>query len=236
MRNREITYYTLAKLKKLIKIYRRADNTTTSEVTAKLGEKKAKHLWIKPNNEAFLIELDIKIDSSRLSNYLHGQLMIFVKKYPRHEEHGARKNWLNHTIHICEEKFIEADKQIYKEVIDWCKEFQNNSLESYSLASLDIPPTKKITHPAKALFCKYVNDSELIEKEINETVESYCIRICNIYELEYSDKVRQDFTSSGTKSNKKKVHELILPRIDKISRVVISNHIELINNENQNIL
>ncbi len=68
--------------------------------------------------------------------------------------------------------------------------------------------------PVVALFCSLVNDAELIEKAESESVESYCMRVCNHYKLTYTDRVRQNFNGCHTKENKKKLAELLLPFLE----------------------
>lgn len=84
---------------------------------------------------------------------------------------------------------------------------------------------KSLKAPAVALFCNLTNDSKLVPRNEGESNEVYCKRVCEKYCLKYSDKIRQQFSSSKTRSNTDKVLKLVLPHIDSDSRDIILKHI-----------
>lgn len=94
---------------------------------------------------------------------------------------------------------------------------------------------KQPSAPAISLFCNLVNDAEIIKKENDEIPERYCKRICEIYSLKYTDRVRQNYY--GNKSNKhyKELFELILPCIDKTTTNKIQKHLDSKNPPKQNL-
>ena len=83
-----------------------------------------------------------------------------------------------------------------------------------------------IQSPVISLFCYLANNSDLITKEINETVLSYCKRVCSKYNLPFKDRVRQGFSTSYNKINIRKVKELILPNIDEIDKELIISYLD----------
>lgn len=85
---------------------------------------------------------------------------------------------------------------------------------------------KKIRSPVIALFCSLLNDSKVKKRGVEETIADYCERVCIEYKLPYSDRVRQGFSSIGTKTNKQKVKELILPLINAETAALITKHLE----------
>jgi len=88
---------------------------------------------------------------------------------------------------------------------------------------------KEITHYAVALFCYLVEQSGLIEKEDGESNERYTKRVCSQFKLTWKDNVRQyqsGMEKIDTPKLREAVKELILPKIDKESRQILSEHID----------
>jgi transcription termination factor NusB len=85
---------------------------------------------------------------------------------------------------------------------------------------------KRINAPVIALFCSSLNDSKVLKKGYEESIKDYCKRVCFKYELPYGDRVRQFFNDTGTKKNKQKVKELILPLINAETAALITKHLE----------
>jgi|ERR1035437_1540011 hypothetical protein len=86
----------------------------------------------------------------------------------------------------------------------------------------------KLTAPVIAAFCYLLNESKLRLKE-NDKVETYCTRICEEFNLPYSDNVRKNYkvdTDYNFKRNKKKVIKLILPLIDEEVSKSISAYLD----------
>jgi len=93
----------------------------------------------------------------------------------------------------------------------------------------------QVNAPVIALFCNIVNECKLISKEENESVEKYCERICKLYKLNYTDRVRQNFNGSNTKKNRQKVIEQILTTIDKEDSKKINEYLNTKNTKNQKL-
>jgi hypothetical protein len=73
----------------------------------------------------------------------------------------------------------------------------------------------KLQAPAIGLFCECINESKALSKSSNENIADYCMKVCEKYELKYTERVRQNFSGSFTKENKQKVIDLIFPLLDK---------------------
>lgn len=89
----------------------------------------------------------------------------------------------------------------------------------------------KIAAPVIGLFCSFMNDGQLIPKSHKESSASYCIRICGKFNLDYRDRVRQNFEGHIGKNNMnlentKKVQLQILPIIDTVLRDKVSEYID----------
>lgn len=96
---------------------------------------------------------------------------------------------------------------------------------SYGESSTFKNKSNSISAPVIALFCSLLNETKVIKKEYEEPIANYCQRVCVEYKLTYSDRVRQCFNSIGTKKNKQKVKELILPLIDGETAKILVDHL-----------
>ncbi len=94
----------------------------------------------------------------------------------------------------------------------------------------DLPPSQLsagiLKAPVIALFCSLSNEARLILREESGSVSDYCKKVCEHFNLRYSDRVRQGFLNSSSKRNIQKVMEQILPNIDERSRKKIHEHLE----------
>lgn len=93
---------------------------------------------------------------------------------------------------------------------------------------LKLPVVQKITAPAIALFCRLVNESGLI-KQGNDSAPIYCQKVCSIFSLEYTDRVRQTFYDKNDKregKNMQKVKKQILPEINVNDKKRITDYLE----------
>ena len=79
--------------------------------------------------------------------------------------------------------------------------------------------------PVIALFCTLANDSKIIPRGEEEAAEPYCRRVCERYQLHYTDRVRQNFNHSSIKANIKKMQRLIFPIIDEATKEAITDHL-----------
>lgn len=81
---------------------------------------------------------------------------------------------------------------------------------------------EKITAAVIALFCTIINDSGVKPKQVNERVIDFCKRICQEYDLPYTDNVRQGFDRSENKRNIKLIQTQILPKVDTYTQEAIN--------------
>lgn len=148
--------------------------------------------------DANKIKLELAISSRKL------KLKQGYKNSSPNEEQRYRrmlKDWFND-----EKKFIDELTPLFKPV-----------------TPQQTPEQPKA--PVIALFCSWVNFAKVLPKEENEGVENYCKKVCEKFNLPYSDRIRQNFNNNGTKANKEKVKELILPSIDKESSKKINEYL-----------
>lgn len=124
-------------------------------------------------------------------------------------------------LNILKEKPNKDRKQYISILKQWLNGEQNY-LSKLSVALINVVPKRepttskrnKLNAPIIALFCYLVNESGVVLKNENETILTYCKKVCSKYKLQFTDKVRQAFSNSSNARNAIKVCELILPNID----------------------
>ena len=94
---------------------------------------------------------------------------------------------------------------------------------------------RNLTFPVISLFCKLVNDSNLLPKTQDEAVKDYCQKVCSTFDIPYSDKVRQGFNGRITAKNLKLLKELILPGLASDSGKIINEYLDKISDKNQSL-
>lgn len=121
MNNRELTYYSLANRADLRHIEGLADNTPQETFIALGFEKKHfHHLWIGANNEAFISTVSFITDLKKLNTKLTTQLKRYNEK--DNLNINSTKDWLKHTKFIFQDEYNKTQKEIFLEVVEWCKE------------------------------------------------------------------------------------------------------------------
>lgn len=121
MNNRELTYYSLANRAEMRRIEELADNTPQETFIALGFEKKHfHHLWIGANNEAFISTVSFITDLKKLNTKLTTQLKRYNEK--DNLNINSTKDWLKHTKFIFQDEYNKTQKEIFLEVIEWCKE------------------------------------------------------------------------------------------------------------------
>ena len=104
----------------------------------------------------------------------------------------------------------------------YCSAFSNTlKIAANKQANKNVPSKVVI-----ALFCSLINEAGIIKKEVNEIPEIYCERICKIYNLEYADRVRQNFNGNKSKKHYKQLTEHLLPHIDASIKDKIQKHLD----------
>lgn len=66
----------------------------------------------------------------------------------------------------------------------------------------------------------------VLKKEETESVEKYCKRVCEKYDLVYTDRVRQNFNGNETKVNLRLFTEKVLPLLEAETQSKIQNHLK----------
>lgn len=140
-------------------------------------------------------------------------------------------NMLFNEIQICCIKYkIDFFKVCYE--LNFSLEYFDSgiSIAFEEMQKENLPPqqteTKTPTAPAIALFCNLINEAEIIKKESDEIPEIYCKRICEKYNLKYTDRVRQNFNGNKSKRHYKGLTEIILPCIDETTKDKIQKHLD----------
>ena len=94
----------------------------------------------------------------------------------------------------------------------------------------------KLEAPIISLFCTLINDSRTIAKNENETIGNYCKRICEEFNLQYRDRVRQTFDrTANTKKNRNKLKDRLLPLIDKETQGKLLKYLDTKHPTEQNL-
>jgi hypothetical protein len=101
---------------------------------------------------------------------------------------------------------------------------------------LNNPKPSKSKEPHKnviALFCQFINYSEVMIQGYSEINEKYCKRVCKKYNLEFKDSVRQNYhkTVPSVVGNNDKIQEmraLIYPLLTNDIQIKIDNYINSI--------
>ncbi len=148
-------------------------------------------------------------------------------------------NELKSLVNVLEDELLKEGQKKNGRVIGLITQVsiltERVKFEKFIADLLTLPPqinktsqqteTQQQKAPVIALFCSLVNESKLIPKYENESVQKYCEKICKEFKLTYSDRVRQNFNGSNTKLNRKKVTELILPIINKEASKKINEYL-----------
>jgi hypothetical protein len=95
--------------------------------------------------------------------------------------------------------------------------------------------SEKIKAPVLALFCKLINAIGIEQKDEIESVEKYCKRVCERYNLVYTDRVRQNFNGNETKVNLKLLTQNVLPLLDAETKSKIQKHLDTKQPPKQNL-
>jgi len=166
MKNREKTFYKLTSDSNLNEIYKLSESTE-SDMFFKMGwwTKYGANLRIYNNNIAFLDKLEGFENLSDLKEELQFQL-------DKRQHNYTQKDWLEHTLFICKDRFKESGKEILNEAIKWCNLPPNK-------------PTTKNTYTLKAIKIAYFLLGEFINK--NNYKE-----ILNLHSNSTSNKILQE--------------------------------------------
>lgn len=108
-------------------------------------------------------------------------------------------------------------------------------LEKISPQQAEAKP-KKLSAPIISLFCTLMNDSGTIIKEQNENIENYCKRICEQFDIQYTERVRQNFNlTSDTKKNRQNLRNWLLPYIEAETQRKLQHYLDTKHPTEQNL-
>lgn len=119
-----------------------------------------------------------------------------------------------------QETFFPLPEISDKDFVEYSK-FRESKLESIGKQESTQANQKQkpsVNAPTIACFCNLVNESQLMDRGVTESIESYCKRVCAQYNLLYTDNVRKNYLGAATGRNKQKVESRILntiPVVDK---------------------
>ena len=130
----------------------------------------------------------------------------------------------------------EQDKNQFTEA-DRYKVYLENLLIQLNTPAPIQPETKtdKIKAPVLGLFCNLINKIGIDKKEETESASIYCKRICDKFNLPYTDRVRQNY---NVKEIKKLIQELtkkVLPLIDNETKILVQEYLDSKQTSNQNL-
>lgn len=174
------------------------------------------------------------LDKNKKFSYLMHDFNISPK--PKKIECSA----LNDGIILTEGMFIDIELSKAKKIISDTKGSEENYLihergKIYlnylqnRLENIGSPNVKKPIADVVALFCNLIDEMEIIQRKQNETIENFCKKVCENYNLTYTDRTRQLFSYSGysaaTTRNKGAFKNDLLPLIDKDTSKKISEYL-----------
>lgn len=149
---------------------------------------------------------------------------------------GIALNWLYFTF-----KHVSLNPQsiparhrgiIEKCLIQWIDNYEKQPFDLLELnvtainrAEQQEEERQNIKSPVISLFCYIVSETKLLEKEEAESIESFCKRVCKMFDLEYRDRIRQGFYVSENMANYKKMIEQLLPLVDEEKLEVIIGYL-----------
>jgi len=82
----------------------------------------------------------------------------------------------------------------------------------------------KLTNEVVAGFCNIVNASNLHPRQDNETIVTYCQRICKMYNFPYKDRISKDFSQAVNASLASNIQTRLLPTILEKDRAFIIDY------------
>jgi hypothetical protein len=119
---------------------------------------------------------------------------------------------LRHTLRKALTEWIEVQKKIGFDSL-------------YHYTNRDEAETAKIKAPVLGLFCNLIDVSGIDKREETESASVYCQRICNKYELPYTDRVRQNYNVKETKKLIQELTKLVLPLIDEETKLKVEKYL-----------
>ena len=84
----------------------------------------------------------------------------------------------------------------------------------------------KIKAPVLGLFCNLINRIGIDKKEETESATVYCKRICDKFQLTYTDRVRQNYNVNETKKLIQELTEKVFPFIDNETKDKIEKYLD----------
>jgi hypothetical protein len=81
-----------------------------------------------------------------------------------------------------------------------------------------------LTAPIVATFCWLINETGIVAKGDMSNAD-YCQEICGKFNLPYTERVRMQYSGSGTNKHRQKVIDLIMPTLNDIDRKKIADYL-----------
>ena len=202
----------------------------------KLGNEEVSFAYLmscKPEQKWSYIEPNKRFDvwvNDCVNNFDIDFSEIFIKKIPP----------VKHTMRTFKEtKHWEFDFEEYQKFIDTSEPIaflfniselyvQMKRLEMFREFLKENQQTKfdKIKAPVLGLFCNLINRIGIDKKEETESATVYCKRICDKFQLTYTDRVRQNYNVNETKKLIQELTEKVFPFIDNVTKDKIEKYLD----------
>ena len=202
----------------------------------KLGNEEVSFAYLmscKPEEKWSYIEPNKRFDvwvNDCVNNFDIDFSEIFIKKIPP----------VKHTMRTFKEtKHWEFDFEEYQKFIDTSEPIaflfniselyvQMRRLEMFREFLKETQQTKsdKIKAPVLGLFCNLINRIGIDKKEETESATVYCKRICDKFQLTYTDRVRQNYNVNETKKLIQELTEKVFPLIDNVTKDKIEKYLD----------
>lgn len=138
-------------------------------------------------------------------------------------------SWLKREIETIKNWLLEEPSDSDQLEIDKYKRFLELEMIQTEREINQLPKqneTKKITAPVLGLFCALINKIGIDKKHESESAPVYCKRICGKFNLNYTDRVRQNYYQPETKNLIKDLTEMVLPLIDNETKISIQKYLD----------
>ena len=138
-------------------------------------------------------------------------------------------SWLKREIETIKNWLLENPSKSDELEIDRYKRFLKLEMIQTEMVINPLPKqteTKKITATVLGLFCALINKIGIDKKHESESARVYCERICDKFNLKYTDRVRQNYYVPETKDLIKDLTKMVLPLIDNETKISIQKYLD----------
>lgn len=120
------------------------------------------------------------------------------------------------------DKMVDSYFELFQKFDKGCDCEQTNQFQQ----TKNKQANETIKAPVLALFCSLIDEIRIDKKEETESAPKYCKRICEKYGFTYTDRVRQNYYGSKTKTIRKEFIDKVLPLLDAGIKDVIQKHLD----------